>query len=137
MGIARTILQRVKHDIAVSRNLGESVPRKALRAVWFFVYLVKAFRCAFNAMRREQLGSRVVYQGRECFISNWSGSGFPTLAGDGFYEQHVPRSEIVNVVNVRELYHRFEFGLSFYLNSWHGIDVNRKMYPEAFAIRSE
>lgn len=115
-----------------SRNLREGFRLKTLRLFWCFVYFWKAVYQGLNAIRSEQLGSRVIYQGKKLRISNWAGSDFPTLAGDGFYQQNVPRKEIQNVISFREAAHRFLFGFEFYLSYWHGIDVQRKIYPEYY-----
>jgi hypothetical protein len=106
----------------------EPITMKSLRAFWACVYLLKAFRCAVMAIRHEQIGSQVIWDGRECFISNWANSQYMTISGDRFYKEFVPREEIKNVINARELWHRFEFGLSFYLSNWYGIDVNKRIY---------
>lgn len=113
---------------AISRNCREGLRTKTLRLFWCCVYLVKALACGARAIRREQLGSQVEYQGRLLRISNWACSAYPTLAGDGFYQQNVPRAEIRNVVNAREIWHRFTFGFEFYLAYWHSIDVQRRLY---------
>ena len=34
----------------------------------------------------------------------------------------------VLVQGIRELYHRFEFGLDFYMGNWYSIDVNKMVY---------
>ena len=121
-------------QVNTSRNLKESIPLKAARWFWVCVHLIKAIRVAFRSMFREQLGSQVIFEGRRCYISNMAQSAAPTLAdGKGFYRQYVPRDEITNVVNAGELMHRFEFGFSFYSGSWLGIDVNRRLYPRAYA----
>jgi hypothetical protein len=81
-------------------------------------------------MRREQVGSLVLFDGRECFVSNWAGSAFPTLCGDnGFYQTGCPRGQIVNVRTIREFLHRFNFGFGFYMGSWYGIDVQKQISP--------
>ena len=128
MEVIRILRRDIGSQFAVSRNLKESIPRKALRAFWSCVYLLKAFRCAISAMRHEQLGSRVIWGGRECFICNLANSQFMTISGHQFYKEFVPREEIKNVVNVGELWHRFKCGLAFYLSNWYGIDVNNRIY---------
>lgn len=126
------MLRILKRDIGsqfrVSSNLGESVPTKIARLFWAVIFTFKGLRLGFAAMWSEQLGSRVIHQGRQCFVSNWAGSNLVTLAGEGFYREYVPREEIKNVVNAAELWHRFEFKFGWYMSSWHGIDVNRKLY---------
>lgn len=128
MNIVRTFKRDLGSQFAVSRNLKEGLLLKARRVFWAILYALKGIKCGLKAMRSEQLGSSVIYRGRKCFVSNWSGSAKPTLASDGFYEEYCDRSEIKNVRNLREYWHRFCFGVDFYMGSWHGIDVNRKLY---------
>lgn len=115
----------------VSHNLRESYAMWFARILWSCVYLMKAAKIAVISMRSEQLGSKVLYEGRQCSISNWAGSASPTLAGENFYLQYADRAKIKNIMSLSELYHRAEFGFSFYMSSWHGIDVNRRLYPNA------
>lgn len=128
MSIAFVLRRDLGAHVNISRNLGEGVGLKFRRLFWCAVYTIKAFWLGFVAMRHEQLGSTVEYQGRRLRISNWANSPHPTLAGKGFYQQNVPRAEIKNIVNVRELYHRFVFGFSFFMGSWHSIYVQRRLY---------
>ena len=122
----------VKRDVGSqwrwSKNLEEGVKLKSMRLFWVCIYFCKALILGFKAMRREQLGSEVVYQGRRLQISNWAGSDSPTLAGEDFYQQNVPRSEIKNIRSLREFRHRFKFGFSFYTSNWYSIDVNNRLY---------
>lgn len=128
MSITNVLRRDLGSQFRQSRNLGETLPTKCRRVFWATVFLAKALRIAVAAIRREQLGSRVVYEGGECFISNWSGSDYPTLAGACGYREFVPRAEIRNVLDAREVLHRFKFGLSFYLGCHYGNDVNRRIY---------
>ena len=129
MSIARTLKRDLGSQFRWSKNLNEGCWLKLQRAFWSMVYLLKGLKCAWNSLRKECLGSQVIYRGQKCYVSNWAGSEHPTLSGpNSFYERHCPREEITNVLNLRELYHRFEFGLSFYMGSWHGIDVNKRLY---------
>lgn len=130
--IARTIKRDLGSQVCISRNLGESRSVKCRRAFWAVALLVKAIKIGCLSMREEQLGSRVIFNWREGFINNWAGSETPWLAGACGYHQQVPRSEITSVVNASELWHRFKFGFSFYMGNWHGIDVNRRVYPEHY-----
>lgn len=116
-----------------SRNLNEPLRLKCRRAFWAVVYLVKALKIAVRAMAREQLGSAVVFEGQRCFISNWANGAAPTLAGPCGYRVGVSRERITNVIDARELWHRFEFGFDFYMGSWHGIDVNRRLYGSPYS----
>jgi hypothetical protein len=115
-------------QVAQSRNLREGLRLKVWRSVWASFYLVKGIRSACFAVRREQLGSSVVFNGMRCWVSNWAGSEWPTLSGPGFYAKNVPRAEIQSIINVGEILHRFRSGFSFYMTSWHSIDVNKKLY---------
>lgn len=129
----RVLCRDIGSQFCVSRNLNEGLWLKLWRALWATVYLLKGLRCACRAVFHEQCGSDVVYEGRRCRISNWAGSASPTLAGDGFYLEHADRSKIRNVITLAELYHRWEFGLSFYMSCHHGLDVNRRLYPAIYA----
>ena len=91
-------------------------------------YLGRALKVALLSMGEEQLGSYVMYRGRKCFISNWSGGDYPTLADGTGFSDRVPREEITSIMNASELLHRFRFGFSFYMTNWHGIDVSRGVY---------
>lgn len=129
MGIVRTLKRDIGSQFAVSRNMKESAKVRAKRVFWAMVYLIKAFKSAAKSTKYEALGSQVIYKGRKCFVSNWATSTSPTLSGEGFYEQNCDRKEIVNVINMREIYHRFEVGLHHYMSNWYGIDINKKLYP--------
>lgn len=124
----RTINRDLGSQFRQSRNLNESLPLKCRRAFWAAVYCLKALKVALRAMAREQLGSRVIFDGREGYISNWAGSAAPTIAGECGYHVGVSRDRLTSVVDARELWHRFEFGFAFYMGSWHGNDVNRRLY---------
>ena len=128
MGIVRTLKRDIGSQFAISRNLKEPSIIRVRRLFWAVVYLFKAVRIAIRAMRRETLGSHVIYKGRECWISNWSNTDHPTLAADGFYEQNCDRKEITNIVNLRELYHRFDFGLSNYTSNHYRTDIDKRLY---------
>jgi hypothetical protein len=130
--MTRTLKRDLGSQFRQSRNLGEPLSVKCRRAFWAAVYCAKALRCALSAMAREQLGSRVIFNGQECVISNWAGSEAPTISGPCGYLPNVSREHLASVVNVRELLHRFEFGFDFYMGCWHGIDVNRRLYPGYF-----
>lgn len=134
MSIIKTIRRDIGGVIRSSINLGESSVTKMRRALWSAVYLVKAVKLSVSAMRQEQLGSMVRYRGQTLFICNWAGSPFPTLSGPGVYFENVPRNEVVNVVSLREMYHRFDARFSWYMSSWYGIDINRRIYG---AIKSD
>ena len=127
--ILRILRRDIGSQLAHSRNLNECGAMRLRRFFWASVFLLKGLKTARQAIRREQLGSQVVYKGRRCFVSNWAGSARPTLSdGSGYYERRCDRSEIRNIVNAREILHRFTFALGHYMGSWHGIDVNAKLY---------
>ena len=129
MEILRILRRDIGSQFAHSRNLNECGAMRLRRFFWASVFLLKGLKTAMQAIRREQLGSQVVYKGRRCFVSNWAGSARPTLSdGSGYYEQRCDRSEIRNIVNAREILHRFTLALGHYMGSWHGIDVNAKLY---------
>lgn len=125
--LVSTLKRGVMDNVITSRNLSESLGKKIRRTFWATIYMLKALRIAAGSLWREQGLSEVIYQGRRCYISNWANSSAPTLAGKDFYQQNVPRSEIKNVIDVKELVHRFNFGLSSYMGNWYMIDVNRKV----------
>lgn len=131
------IIRIIKRDFGgcwrTGSNLGESRAMKAKRACWMLVYLAYGFSVAVRGMRREQLGSTVLYRGRRVFVSNWAGSAYPTLADqDGFYEQNCDRREIQNVRSVGEFCHRFRSLFSWWMSSWFGIAVNKRLYAASF-----
>lgn len=136
------ILKTMKRDIAkeyhVSRNIGETRLQGLMRAALCFLCLMKALFIGVRWTFREALGSQVVYDGRKCFISNWAGSEYPTLAdGDGFYREHVPRSQIRGIVNLKEIWHRFSSGVNFYTGYHMNNEINKRLYPAAFRGSAE
>lgn len=72
------IRRDVSAEFRVSKNLHESVLVRMCRLVLVMAYLLKAVGCGLRAIRTEQCGSRVIYQNRECVISNWANSKSPT-----------------------------------------------------------
>lgn len=129
MEILRIFRRDIGSQFAWSRNLNECGSLRLRRFFGASVFLLKGLKIAMQAVMREQLGSQVEYRGRRCFVSNWAGSDHPTLSdGSGYYEQHCDRSEIRNVVNAREILHRFTFALGHYMGSWYGSDVNARLY---------
>lgn len=128
MGVLRTLRRDIGGCYQTSRNLNESLSKRFRRIFWGAFYLAKAIRLSLAAMRQEQLGSTVRYRGQTLFICNWAGSAFPTLSGPGVYIEHVPRDEIVNILSLRELYHRFDSRFSWYMSSWYGIEINERLY---------
>ena len=129
MGLIRMFKRDLGSQIAVSRNLEEGASLKCKRLFWASLFVLKGLRTGFRAMRSEQLGSQVVYRGRKCFVTNWADSSAPTLSAEGFYKEYCDRSEIENIRNIREYWHRFSYGVEFYMSNWHGIDVNNRLYP--------
>jgi hypothetical protein len=126
----RVLKRDVGGVICTSRNIGESRWTFVVR-MWLCAWcLLKACRLGVVGMFREQLGSAVTYEGRHCFINNWAGSAFPSLAdGKGFYLEHAERSKVRNRITPKELLHRFVFGFSFYTSNWMGIEINNRLHP--------
>lgn len=124
------LMSLFKKQYITSKNLKESNPQKLSRAFWLVIYLVWAVKLGFNALFKECLGSKVIYQGRQHFISNWSNSLNPTLVDceTGEYKKSCPRCQIKNVINLSELIHRFKFGVKFFINNWMEIYINKKVY---------
>ena len=132
MGLYRSLKRDVSKEWNVSRNRGEPWMQGGARAVLCSWFLCKALLLGVRSLFRECLGSQVIYNDRKCFVSNWAGSEYPTLAAEGFYQQYVPRSDIRNVINLKELWHRFTFGVTFYTGYHMDNDINKRMYPAAF-----
>lgn len=131
------IIRIIKRDFGgcwrTGGNLGESRTMKAKRACWMLVYLAYGFIVAVRGMRREQIGSTVLYRGRMVFVSNWAGGAYPTLTDrHGFYERNCDRRQIQNVRSVGEFFHRFRSCFGWWMGSWFGIAVNKRLYAEAF-----
>lgn len=134
MNLYRVLKRDIGKEIAVSRNLGETRLIGSMRAILCAWFVCKAMLLAVRSICHERLGSHVIYQGRKCFISNWAGSEYPTLAdGNGFYQQHVPRAEIRNVINLKELWHRFSSSVEFYTGCHMNNDINNRLYRNLFA----
>ena len=134
--VLRILRRDVGAQINMSRNLKEGWRLRLRRVFWASAYLSKGVAIALSGMRHEHLGSQVVYKGRKCFVSNWARGSSPTLADNsGFYEQNCNRKHIRNVVDLAELKHRFEAGLSFYLGNWFIVNVNRRLYGNRKAMK--
>lgn len=130
MALLRIVKRDVGSQFAISRNLREGYWAKCKRCFWGVVYLFRGLKVAVSSMRTVQLGSRVVYQGRQCFVSNWANCEQMTLAdGKDWYQEYCDRAEIQPVISVRELYHRFSTGFGWYMSSWYGIDIQSKVNP--------
>ena len=130
MSVTHTLKRDLSAQLRQSRNLNESCWMKIKRALWVAVYLLKGFAYALRAVRREQLGSSVIYKGKQCWISNRANSEKPTLSGPDFYERNCERKDIESVMSLQEICHRFDAAFGFYMGNWHAIDVNRKLYRE-------
>lgn len=130
MGILRIIRRDVGSQIATARNLKEPVSVRMFRYLLTARFLLKAICCGLRSIRKEQLGSKVVLLDTNeiGYVSNWAGCEFVNVAAESGYRQNVPRKLIRNKLDVREAWHRFEFGFSFYTGSWMGIDINRVLY---------
>lgn len=129
MTVSKAIRLQFWHQYATGRNLKETLFIRIVRMIVSAFYLAKGVGFGVSSLWREQLGSSVIYDGKQCFISNWAGSDSPTISdGNGLYVEHASRDKIVNAYGLSEMVHRFRFGFSFYMNSWHGIDVDRIIY---------
>lgn len=116
-----------------SRNLNENWCQKCCRLAWTIIFLFRGIAVGIKGMFHEQLGSHVLFQEQKYTVINWAGSTRPTLSeAEGDNVQQVDRTEIRNIVTLNELAHRFLMTFGWYMNSWHGIDVNRKLYPECY-----
>ena len=125
-----TLRIQVKRQVAFSKTSREGFVAVSKRAFWCFVYLLKAIRLGFSAMKTTQILSKAVYDGRDVVISNWANSNFMTICGDGFYKENVPKSEIRPVISAGELIHRFNFKFDWYLQNWYDIDIHKRLYPK-------
>jgi len=123
-----TLRHIIKRQRAFSLTNREGILLALRRVIWCVIYLLKGFLVGFRALKTEQLGSRVIYDGKLMFVSNWANTKAPTLSGNGLYLQDVPRADVRNVLDIREVWHRFLFGLDWYLSYWHDIDVNKRLY---------
>lgn len=132
--LLKVILRELRGQWACSKNLKEGPWIKVRRAWYAFLYLFRAFRIGWIGMSREQLGERVEYEGRLCYICNWSGSEAPTLSGPGgFYLENADRSKIKTLLTPSTLLHRFSaIAGGWYLTSWYSIDVNNRVYRWRF-----
>ncbi len=114
-------------------NLSESRWMKAKRACWMLVYLAYGVFVGVRGMWHEQLGSAVIYRGKKVFVNNWAGGAYPTLAdGAGWYQVGCDRREIRSVRSIGEFCHRFRACFSWWMGSWFGIAVNKRLYHQAF-----
>jgi hypothetical protein len=130
MEVLRVLKREIFKQVAVSRNIKETWWCFSKRCFWAGVYLLKGVRTGFRSLSSEQLGSRVTYEGRECFVNNWANGDTPSLCdGNGWCQDHCDRSKIVNHRGPKELWHRFTFGFSWYMGNWYGIDVQNSVYP--------
>jgi len=124
MNIISTTIKRQK---AFSSARGEPFHIVLKRFFWCVFYTLKGVRIGIRGTRTEQIGSAVIYDGKRCVISNWANTPFPTICGDNFYMQNVPREDIKNVVDIKEIMHRFSFMFNWYMVYWHDIDVHSRL----------
>lgn len=120
----------IKRQLRISKNQNESTPQKLSRFMWLFIYLIWAVKLGYNSLFKECLGSKVMYQEKEHFVSNWANGLNPNLVDcqTGEYKKACPRCQIKNVINMSELWHRFKFGFNFFVKNWLDIYINRKIH---------
>ena len=117
------IMRTIKKQMAISRNMNESLTTKTLRIFWVVVFLIKAARIGVKAMRCEELVSIITYKGKECFVMNWAHMPHTILEEDaGFYES--------NANSVKGLRQRFQVIFAWYCNHRLDISVQRKLTKE-------
>lgn len=124
----KAIRLQASHQRALHRNMDESHWFGLQRVFWSFVYLAKGIRVGLRAMIRQQLGSEVIYEGKRWFVSNRAGHEFCSISRHGDYRKQVPASEMEQVHSLKEFAHRYSFGFAFYMNSWHSINVQDRIY---------
>lgn len=118
----------IKRQRSFSSTRREGFLLVCKRIFWSVFYIFKGIRLGIRGIRTEQIGSTVIHEGQRRFISNWANSPFPTLCGDNFYLQNVPREDIKNVLDAKEILHRFYFMFDWYMVYWHDIDVHKRLF---------
>lgn len=118
-----------------SKNSGESRSTRWRRYFWAAVLWTRAVRVGLRAMRKPQIGSRVWYRGGLYVIGNGvcseSWSIWPVWnRGGTVHVEYAPRAECREVRTPRELWLRFSGIYRWWMTSWHGIEVNRRMQPD-------
>ena len=117
----------IRRQLQISKNLHESFRTRAMRLFWAIVFACKGIAIGLRGMSRPRLGSAVVFEGRRWVISNWANGPLVTLCGPE-YRKGVPYEQIRPIWSPREMTHRFRVMRSWYMTSWHDIDVQRKIY---------
>lgn len=129
MRITRATALAIREQLETSRNIGESWRTFACRVVWGVAYYVAALASGIKFMASDQLGSVVYRDGTRGYVSNWAGQSLMSIKwDDGRYESYVDRATLSFSRSPQEFWHRFTFGVTFILTSWHGIFVNRRLY---------
>lgn len=131
--IARILKRDWSNCWATGRNIGDTRWTCVRRSAWMLFYTAKAVIIAARFVKHEQLGSRVVWNGKPWTVHNWAGCPYVTLINEERVVRHkVPREQFVQVRSAGELWHRFTFGFQWWMGSWFGIAVNKRLYPEAY-----
>jgi len=102
------------------------------KAYWSFIFWLKAVWLGIKASPKIQLGSRVVYEEEVHTVINgiwanhWLIDGLPQDSGVVF------KKDCKRVKKLKEWKHSFKTTYRWWMTSWHSIEVNKKIYPEAF-----
>lgn len=128
----KTIKNIFNEELNISYNLKENNKIKILRIFWTIIYIFKAIKIGIRGIFSEQLGSRVIYEGKILYINNWAASGYPSLScqKDGIYIKQAERNKIKNIIDIKEIFHRFNFMFNWYAGYWLDIDVSKKIYKK-------
>lgn len=133
--VTRIIKRDWSNCWATGQNLRETRWKRLRRAMWMAVYTCKGVSTGLRFLKHEQIGSHVVYDGEFWSVLNWAGAPYVTLIRDDHViRDNVPREHIRQVWNWAELRHRLIFGFGWWMGSWFGIAVNKRLYPGAYRI---
>lgn len=126
--IRNAVRTSMRSQFTTSQSTDTTAGDRTRRVFWASLFLIKAVCCGLRSVQKECLGSEVFYRGKRCCVVNWANGDRPTISGQNFYVESVPRSEIKNVRSLREYSFRFAFGITSYLYNWYGVDVNQKVH---------
>ena len=136
--LLRCVRRQARGQVARSTYTAENLPRKAWRAFWSLVYLCYAVSVGLRFLRHEVLGEHVIYRGKRCWVVNWANSDSPTLGTLGKTRQTLEncnRNEIGTIYRPATFLFRFVNGFTWWMDSWFGIAVDKRLHPAAFAHR--
>ena len=133
MSVLQCVKQTIKSQIARSRNAQDAVPQKIKRAFWVCVYLAFAFWVGVKWLRLQVLGEQVIYQGRRARVNNWANAERVSLVWDGGHEQRCEQKQIKTIYMPATFAFRFVSGFRFWAINWLAVEVDRRLYPQAFA----